>query len=87
MMKLIFYCLLAYLVYRLISFWQRLNRPARSAPPPSPPPRSGNMVKDEICQTYLPQENALREIIDGEERFFCSPECRRKCLEERNKSR
>jgi len=85
MMRFIFYCLLAYLVYRLISFWRRLRRPAARSPQ-TPPVRSGNMVKDEVCQTYLPQENALREIIDGEERFFCSPECRRKCLEERNKT-
>ncbi len=85
-MKFIFYCLLAYLAYRLIAFWQRLRRPEAGSPPASPA-RSGNMVKDEVCQTYLPRESALRETIDGEERFFCSPECRRKGLEEWNKSR
>jgi YHS domain-containing protein len=45
------------------------------------------MVKDEACQTYIPEENALREVIDGHEQFFCSKECRTKFLEERKRAR
>jgi len=45
------------------------------------------MVKDDVCNTYLPREKAIREMIDGEERFFCSSECRRKCLAERKTRR
>jgi len=82
MLKTIVFFLLAYLVIRLVSFWRRIGRTV-SPPPPESPALSGQMVKDEVCQTYLPRENALREIIDGEERFFCSAECRRKGLEER----
>jgi YHS domain-containing protein len=87
MLKFIFYAFLLYLVFRVASFWRKIGRtdsPPASHPSGSP---SGNMVKDEICQTYLPQENALREVIDGEERYFCSRECRRKALEERTRSR
>jgi uncharacterized protein len=38
----------------------------------------GEMVKDEICGTYIPREDALSESRGGEDRFFCSEECRRK---------
>jgi uncharacterized protein len=36
------------------------------------------MVKDDVCNTYIPKEEAIREVRDGRERFFCSEECRRK---------
>ena len=36
------------------------------------------MVKDEICDTYIPKDTALREFHEGEEHFFCSEDCRRK---------
>jgi YHS domain-containing protein len=39
------------------------------------------MVKDEVCNTYLPREDAIREVIKGEEHFFCSNDCRQKFLE------
>jgi len=43
------------------------------------------MVKDEVCNTYLPREDAIRENWDGKEFFFCSPECRGKFLEQRKR--
>lgn len=39
------------------------------------------MVKDEMCNTYLPEENALTEKLDGQEYYFCSKECRERFLE------
>jgi YHS domain-containing protein len=36
------------------------------------------MVKDEVCNTYIPKEEAIRELRDGQEHFYCSEECRRK---------
>ena len=39
------------------------------------------MVKDEICNTYLPQEDAIKELKEGKEYFFCSKECHQKFLE------
>ena len=87
MIRIIFWFLVGYVILRVALFWRKINRPAATARPQTPPAPSGIMVKDEICQTYLPREKALREIIDGDERFFCSPECRRKCLEERSGAR
>jgi len=51
------------------------------SPPEKTPGRTAAasaLVKDEVCGTFLPREDALREVIDGRERFFCSPECRAK---------
>jgi len=87
MIRIIFWFLVGYIILRVAMFWRKISRTTASARPETPPALSGTMVKDEICQTYLPKEKALREIIDGEERFFCSPECRRKCLEERSGGR
>ena len=43
------------------------------------------MVKDEICNTYLPKEEAIAAKFDGKEYFFCSKECHQKFLEQKNK--
>jgi YHS domain-containing protein len=87
MFRLIYYAIVAYLVYLVIRFFQNLGRAFRSTPPPSKPRLSGTMVKDETCGTYVPKEEALREVVDGEERFFCSKDCRQKFLEERKRTR
>ncbi len=87
-MKLIFYAVWAYIFYAVYRFVRNIWR--KIAPPPAKPePRrvSGVMVQDEVCRTYLPKEDALRETIGGKEFFFCSKECRRKFLEESKKSR
>jgi uncharacterized protein len=79
--KLVFYIFIAYIIYIVIRFLFPPQRRARSTRPPQK--LSGTMVKDETCNVYLPQEDAIREIIDGKEYFFCSKECRRKFLEQR----
>lgn len=33
------------------------------------------MVQDPLCGTYIPRNEAYREVIDGNELFFCSREC------------
>jgi YHS domain-containing protein len=40
------------------------------------------MVKDEMCNTYLPQEDAIKEIYEGKEYYLCSKECQQKFLEQ-----
>jgi hypothetical protein len=34
------------------------------------------MVRDRVCDTFVPRSRALMAIIDGREQHFCSPECR-----------
>lgn len=35
-----------------------------------------DMVRDRVCDTFLPRSRALMAIVDGREQHFCSPECR-----------
>lgn len=76
--RLVFYFIIACLVYL---FLRGLLAPRSSRRPGRT--ESGVMVKDEVCNTYLPREDAIREYWQGKEFFFCSQECRRKFLEGR----
>ncbi|HUU37016.1 MAG TPA: hypothetical protein VMW46_02285 [Candidatus Desulfaltia sp.] len=81
--RFLFYFIVAYVIYvflRFLLFPRRPSRPGRSRPQ-----LSGIMVKDEVCNTYLPRDEAILETTDGEDHYFCSQECRRKFLEQRKK--
>jgi len=39
------------------------------------------MVRDRVCNTFLPRSRALSLHAGGEEHFFCSDACRAKFLE------
>ena len=67
----------AFLVLRITLGLKRLGTRARAK---TPREVQGVMVKDEVCGTYVPRDEALREVRDGVEHFFCSEECRRKLV-------
>lgn len=81
LLKIILYALLFYIVYHLIRFFRILGKAKKSSP--TTRRSSGLMVKDEICNTYLPKEDAIKEVFDGKEYYFCSNECRQKFLEQK----
>ncbi len=87
MFRLVTYTILAYAVYLIYRFLRNLGRAVRPPDRPPEPRLTGTMVKDEACGTYIPKEGAIRDLIDGEERFFCSKECRGKFIAERKKAR
>jgi uncharacterized protein len=66
----------AFLALRIYAGFKRMRRQVRGGP--AAPKAQGMMVKDEVCGTYIPREEALTETRDGVERFYCSEECRRK---------
>ena len=39
--------------------------------------QGAEMVLDPVCESYIPKEGALSEVIRGDTYFFCSPECAR----------
>jgi YHS domain-containing protein len=45
---------------------------------------NGRMVRDRVCQTFLPEERALRLEKGGETHYFCSPACRDRFLLEQS---
>lgn len=79
--RLAVYAFVAYLVWKFIR--KAFGPPASNSPTPRAGERSGIMVKDEVCQTYLPREDAILAKIDGRDRYFCSEACRAKFLTSR----
>jgi len=79
--RLIFYAFIGYLIYLVLRFLFPAQRKAQRNRPPRE--LSGIIVKDEMCNTYLPEENALAEKLDGRVYYFCSKECRERFLEQR----
>jgi uncharacterized protein len=74
--RLVLYVFLFYIAYILFRVYRAATRPKK--PTGEPRQIQGVMVKDDICNTYIPRDEAIREVRDGQERFFCSEECRRK---------
>ncbi len=79
--KIILYGFLIYMIYLLVRFFRTLGRVKKK--PQAPKQASGMMVKDEVCNTYLPKEDAIREIHQGKEYYFCSNVCQQKFLEQK----
>ena len=38
------------------------------------------MVRDRVCNTFLPRTSALAERVGGETHYFCSESCRLRFL-------
>jgi hypothetical protein len=38
--------------------------------------RATDMVRDRVCDTFLPRARALVATVDGREQYFCSSQCR-----------
>jgi hypothetical protein len=38
------------------------------------------MVRDRVCDTFLPRSRALVATVAGREQHFCSPACRDRAL-------
>lgn len=76
---LVFYGFIAYILYAVIRFFNTLGKGGNATPQAKQV--SGMMVKDDVCGTYLPKEEALTEKEKGHVYYFCSQECRRKFLE------
>jgi uncharacterized protein len=41
----------------------------------------GSMVRDRVCNTFLPRSHALEVRVGGETHFFCSEACRSRFLQ------
>jgi len=78
--RLIIYAILAFFVQKVFRFFLATGKKTISNTERPSKKISGVMVKDEICQTYLPKEDAIRELKGGKEYFFCSKECQKKFL-------
>lgn len=79
LLVIVFRFLLALLLVRLIvrAVAALFGRPARPGATARP---AGEMVRDRVCNTFLPRERAIRAVVDGREEHFCSAACRERAL-------
>jgi len=52
----------------------------RPAPAPAPSAEPGRMVRDPICQVFVPIRDAQSALSDGQKVYFCSFTCRNRFL-------
>jgi len=76
LIRFVLFLIIAYVVFLFLRIYKGLKRAGTRSR--SPRQVRGVMVKDEICDTYIPREEALTDIRGGVEHYFCSEECRRK---------
>jgi uncharacterized protein len=75
--RFIVFAFIAYVAFLFVRVFFGLKRAQRQSRAQAPREVQGVMVKDEVCGTYIPRDEALVEVRDGVEHFFCSEECRR----------
>lgn len=78
--RIIFYALLIYVILKLFRLFQKPTSPGRRSVE-NQARSQGIMVKDEICDVYLPKDEAIKTIFQGKEYYFCSEKCKQKFLE------
>lgn len=80
-------CILIYILYRLL-FGPR-KKPENFSRPDfkgkSVKPVDDVLVKDPVCQTYIPEKQALVLLHDRKTYHFCSEACRKSFLAEKEK--
>ena len=55
--------------------------PARRVQPSPPPARTvEDLVRDRVCNTFVPRSRALTASVAGREEHFCSVACRDRAL-------
>ena len=84
-MRVVFVLVALRFLFRLLAAIVRTvrapaQRPREAPPAPSAPAVGGELVRDRVCNTFLPRERALSATIDGQVEHFCSAACRDQAL-------
>ena len=68
---------------RIVVRWLARAFTSRNASRPAPAPASRpleELVRDRICNTFVPRSRAVLAVVGGHEELFCSAACRDKAL-------
>lgn len=83
LLRVVFVLLVVRLVLRAVAAFVRARAaPPRANPGPERSAAGAELVKDRVCNTFLPRLRALRALVAGREEHFCSAACRDKALVE-----
>ena len=83
MIRRLFFLILAVIAgyVWLRRLWAKPAAPVRrTARPGGERAEDKAMVRDRVCNTFLPRSRAIRLTVGEQEHFFCSEPCRRKFL-------
>jgi hypothetical protein len=65
----------------LMSFLKHLVAGYKGAGGPAGAAKGNELVRDRVCNTFLPRERAIRALVNGQEEHFCSVTCRDRALQ------
>ena len=74
LLLLLLYASLHWLIKEILTGRKRLGRQSQAE----------ELVQDPCCQTYIPTRTAVRKKVAGKNYYFCSKDCVRKFLDEKN---
>jgi YHS domain-containing protein len=73
--RLILGLVLGYMAYRVIRRLKEMFTLTGQTQQAPKVPEPDVLVKDPVCQTFIPRQEALKFTKDGQEYFFCSEGC------------
>jgi YHS domain-containing protein len=68
---ILFFVFVIYLVVSVLLGFSSLGRPRHRRREQL----GGEMVRDPVCETYIPKATAIEKTFNGRPVFFCSPTC------------
>jgi YHS domain-containing protein len=75
MRQIIVFLILVFIIYTIK---KSISSPPSRKRSDSKEGNNENMVKDPVCNLYIPESEAVRRIIRGKKIFFCSNDCAEK---------
>ena len=78
LLRVVFVLFLVRLVLRAVASLARRWPEAR--PGAAAHERGGELVRDRICNTFVPRQRTIAARVDGREERFCSTACRDRAL-------
>jgi uncharacterized protein len=85
MFRILLFGLIIYLGYRFFRNMVGIQTP-RDREREVPGQEQADLVKDPQCGTYFLKRHGVRAVVEGEELFFCSRQCRDQYLQARRSS-
>lgn len=68
------------LLIRFVSRAFQAQAPRRPTPAAAPPAMAPDLVRDRVCNTFLPRDRAVQALVGGRQEHFCSAACRDRAL-------
>jgi YHS domain-containing protein len=85
-MRLLIFIAIIYIVYKALKSWMLKNLPASGSPASDRASTEIDdvMVKDPYCEVYFPKRKGIQLKVNGDDLYFCSPECRDKFIDSKS---